>query len=158
MSKLTKRDIVVSISNLKMLEELHGRSAYNHALFICASRLRQMDLPGIEFARLREDAFLLFARHPRDAQQMIDFARRVLQRLSRRVVLGTSAQITQLEDSRAVWEANVGIGVLVDVLGEDAAVTVAGARAMSRTAWSYTSRIAWYDEAARAMAEVPQAS
>lgn len=147
--------IVVSISNLKMLEELHGRSAYNHALFVCASRLRSMDLPGIEFARLREDAFLLFARHPRDAEQMVRFARRVLQRLSRRVVLGTSAAITELEGSRAVWEANVGIGVLVEPLGEDPAVTVAGARAMSRTAWSYASRIAWYDEAAGAMAEVP---
>jgi hypothetical protein len=29
---------------------------------------------------------------------------------------------------------------------------------MSRTAWSYASRIAWYDEAARSMAEVPAAS
>ena len=34
--------IVVSIANLKMLEELHGSAAYNHALFACALRLRKL--------------------------------------------------------------------------------------------------------------------
>lgn len=147
--------IVVSISNLKMLEELHGRAAYNHALFVCASRLRRIALPGVEPARLREDAFLLVVRHPRDAQQMIGHARHILQRLARPVMLGTSREITALEASQAMWQASLGIGVLLDTPGADPAVTVAGARAMSRTAWSYASRMAWYDEADGAIAELP---
>jgi hypothetical protein len=42
--------LVVSIGNLSALEQLHGRSAYNHGLFICASRLRrvaQMNRPWL---------------------------------------------------------------------------------------------------------------
>jgi GGDEF domain-containing protein len=147
--------IVVSISNLKMLEELHGRAAYNHALFVCASRLRRLALPGTELARLREDAFLLVVRHPRDAQQMIGHSRHILQRLARPVMLGTSREITSLEASQAMWQASLGIGVLLDTPAADPAVTVAGARAMSRTAWSYASRMAWYDEADGAIAELP---
>jgi hypothetical protein len=37
-------------------------------------------------------------------------------------------------------------------------VAVAGARAMSRTAWSYASRVAWYDEDSRQIAELPVAT
>lgn len=147
--------IVVSFSNLKMLEELHGRAAYNHALFVCASRLRRVALPGLELARLREDAFLLVMRQPRDAQQVIEHARRILRRLARPVMLGTSREITALEASQAMWQASLGIGVLLDMPGADPAVSVAGARAMSRTAWSYASRMAWYDEADGAIAELP---
>jgi hypothetical protein len=33
--------IVISIANLYALEQLHGRGAVNHALFICAGRLRR---------------------------------------------------------------------------------------------------------------------
>jgi GGDEF domain-containing protein len=147
--------IVVSISNLKVLEELHGRAAYNHALFVCASRLRHTAPSGVELARLREDAFLLVVRYPRDAQQMIEHARRVMQRLSRPVKLGTSRDITALEASHDVWQASLGVGVLVDTPGAEPAITVAGARAMSRTAWSFPSRMAWYDEAAGSIAELP---
>jgi hypothetical protein len=32
---------------------------------------------------------------------------------------------------------------------------VAGAQAMSRTAWSYATRVAWYDEQERQIAELP---
>lgn len=147
--------LVVSISNLKMLEELHGRAAYNHALFVCASRLRRMALPGADLARLREDAFLLVIRLPRDVERLIEHARLVMQRLARPVTLGTSREITALEESGAVWQPSLGIGVLLDEPGADPAVTVAGARAMSRTAWSYPSRMAWYDEAAGEIAELP---
>jgi hypothetical protein len=47
------------------------------------------------------------------------------------------------------------VGVLVDTPGAEPAITVAGARAMSRTAWSFPSRMAWYDEAAGSIAELP---
>jgi hypothetical protein len=34
-------------------------------------------------------------------------------------------------------------------------VAIAGARAMSRTAWSYASRVAWYDAGSRQITELP---
>src|SRR5207253_6389515 len=39
--------IVISIANLYALENLHGRAAFNHALFICASRLRRCVPAGV---------------------------------------------------------------------------------------------------------------
>ena len=149
--------IVVTISNLTMLEELHGRAAYNHALFVCASRLRRLALPGVEIARLREDGFLLVVRHPRDPLRLVDDARRVLLRLSRPVVLGTSRELTALESSRATWEANLGLGLLIEATDANLEISVAGARAMSRTALSFPSRMAWFDEAADSISEFPSA-
>ena len=149
--------IALSISNLKILEELHGRSAYNHALFVCAARLRRLGLPGAELSRLREDGFLLLLHNPPEPQQMIKYARLVLQRLSRRVVLGTSRDITALEASQATWEASLGIGLLLATSNEAPELAIAGARAMSRTAWGYPSRMAWFDEACGQIAELPLA-
>jgi len=37
----------------------------------------------------------------------------------------------------------------------DIDVALAGARAMSRTAWGFPSRMAWYDEASSEIAELP---
>jgi GGDEF domain-containing protein len=147
--------LAVSISNMKMLEELHGRAAYNHALFLCATRLRRMALPGAELVRLREDGFLLVFRHAADPQVLVGYARSLMQRLSRPVILGTSRDIQQLEESGAIWIANVGIGVLMESTNAPLEVSAAGARAMSRTAWSYPSRMAWFDEAAGTIAELP---
>lgn len=147
--------IAISIANLKLLEELHGRGAYNHALFVCASRLRRLSLPGTELGRLREDGFVLLVRHVREVQPLIDHARAVLRRLARPVVLGTSRDIAHLETSRAEWQAGLGIGVLVEHSTVQLEIAIAGARAMSRTAWSFASRIAWYDEASGAIAELP---
>jgi GGDEF domain-containing protein len=147
--------LAVSISNMKMLEELHGRAAYNHALFLCATRLRRMALPGAELVRLREDGFLLVFRHAGDPQVLVGYARSLMQRLSRPVILGTSREIQQLEESGAIWIANVGIGVLMESTSAPLEVSAAGARAMSRTAWSYPSRMAWFDEAAGTIAELP---
>src|SRR5438105_7019775 len=39
--------IAVSIGNLYTLENLHGRAALNHALFVCASRLRRCVPAGV---------------------------------------------------------------------------------------------------------------
>jgi GGDEF domain-containing protein len=147
--------IAVSISNMKMLEELHGRAAYNHALFVCATRLRRTALPGAELARLREDAFLLLFRHSSEPQRLVENARQLMQRLSRPVLLGTSRDVQQLEESGAIWVANIGIGVLMESTEAELEVSAAGARAMSRTAWGYPSRMAWYDEAAGEISELP---
>jgi GGDEF domain-containing protein len=147
--------IVVSIGNLGVVEALHGRAAYNHALFVCASRLRKLGLPGVELARLPEDAFLLLVRHPRDGQQLIDYAAQVKRRLSRPVTLGTSGELPQLEASGAAWEAKVGVGLLMAPAEMPPRLAIAQARAMSRSAWAYESGIAWYDKDAALISELP---
>jgi len=150
--------IAVSIGNLSALEQLHGRSAYNHGLFICANRLRRIVPPGMELGRLGEDAFLLLVRSPQSAGQMGELAHLVAQRLARPVILGISRDMAALEASHTEWVADVGVGVLVALPDMRPPVAVAGARAMSRTAWSYASRVAWYDEDSRQIAELPAAA
>ncbi|MEJ6022471.1 GGDEF domain-containing protein [Ramlibacter sp. PS4R-6] len=145
--------IVVSISNLKMLEELHGPAAYNHALFACALRLRKASFPGAELWRLREDAFVFVFRRPGDPEQLLDYSRQALRRLSRPVQLGTSH--SDPENSEAVWEPSAGVGVLVEAGNTPLDLVIAGARATSRTAWSYPSRMAWFDEAGGEISELP---
>ena len=54
--------IGVSIGNLYALERLHGRASLNHALFVCASRLRRCVPADIEMGRLFDDGFLLISR------------------------------------------------------------------------------------------------
>src|SRR5665647_591056 len=58
--------IVISIGNLYALENLHGRAALNHALFVCASRLRRCVPADIEMGRLFDDGFLLISRNAKD--------------------------------------------------------------------------------------------
>lgn len=150
--------IVVSIANLMALEQLHGRSAYNHALFICASRLRRLVPPGVELGRLGEDAFLLLLRNPGGGRRMSELAHLLAGRLARPVSLGTSRDMAALENRRTEWVADIGVGVLVSLPDMRPPVAVAGARAMSRTAWSYASRVAWYDETTRQITELPLAT
>lgn len=150
--------VVVSIANLMALEQLHGRSAYNHALFICASRLRRLVPPGVELGRLGEDAFLLLLRNPGGGRQMGDLAHLLAVRLARPVSLSTSRDMAALEGRRTEWVADIGVGVLVALPDMRPPVAVAGARAMSRTAWSYASRVAWYDETSRQITELPLAT
>jgi hypothetical protein len=145
--------IVVSISNLKMLEELHGPAAYNHALFACALRLRKAAFPGAELWRLREDAFVFVFRHGVEPEHLLDYSRQAMRRLSRPVQLGTSH--SDPENSDAVWEPSAGVGVLVEVAQTPLELVIAGARATSRTAWSYPSRMAWFDEAGGEISELP---
>jgi hypothetical protein len=149
--------IVATIGNLALLDELQGRAAHNHALFVCASRLRRLALPGAELRRLREDGFLIVFRHAPDAQQLVDEARLIMRRLSRPVMLGTSRDITALEASGAAWQARVGLGMLVEASDAQLEIAIAGARAMSRTALGFASGMAWYDEAAGGIAELPVA-
>jgi GGDEF domain-containing protein len=149
--------VVATIGNLALLDELHGRAAHNHALFVCASRLRRLGLPGAELRRLREDGFLIVFRHAPDVQQLVDEARQIMRRLSRPVMLGTSRDITALEASGAAWQAKVGLGMLVEASDAQLEIAIAGARAMSRTALGFASGMAWYDEASGGIAELPVA-
>lgn len=146
--------VVVSLSNLGLLERLHGRAAYNHAVFVCASRLRKLGFAGVELIRLPEDSFALLTPHPDNPQQLVDQARRILRRLTRPITLQTTQNPDdELEGTR--WEASVGLGVVMDPSESSLDVVITGARAIARTAWSYSSCMGWYDEATRCVCELP---
>jgi uncharacterized membrane protein len=66
--------IVISIGNLYTLENLHGRAALNHALFVCASRLRRCVPGDVEMGRLGDDGFLLLVRGSADMPRMVQLA------------------------------------------------------------------------------------
>jgi GGDEF domain-containing protein len=144
---------VVSIGNLYTLEKLHGRAALNHALFVCAGRLRRCLPADVETGRLGDDGFLLLARASTDTQRLVEMGRLVAERLSRPVKLSTSA--ADVEDGQAHWVAQVGVGVLATTARVKPSAAVAMAGAMSRTAWSYATRVAWHDQAAGRIAELP---
>lgn len=148
--------IVLSIGNLYALEQLHGRPAVNHALFVCAGRLRSCMPARAETGRLAEDGFLVLVHQCEDGEKLLELARKLATRMSRPVVLSTGRDPDELDNRKTQWAASAGIGVLlVADPRANAAQSVAIARAMSRTAWSYASRIAWYDEVAGAIAELP---
>jgi GGDEF domain-containing protein len=147
--------VAISIGNLYALEQLHGRGAVNHALFVCASRLRRTVPGNVEMGRLGEDGFLLVTRDSDGPAHLVTLARQVAQRLAQPVSLSTSDP-TANEAGRASWVADVGVGVLsaaAPATRPSNAVTMA--RAMSHTAWSYGSRIAWFDRERREIAELP---
>jgi GGDEF domain-containing protein len=137
--------IAVTIANLRALENLHGRAACNHALFICAGRLRRHVPVGVEMGRLGEDGFLLLLRDAGEMKRMVELGRLVRERLSRPVVLSTSRVPAHLESGRTHWMAEVGVGVLAANEELRPSQAIAAARGMSRTAWSYPSRLAWMD-------------
>lgn len=148
--------IVISISNFYALEKLHGRAAVNHALFICAARLRRTMPSDVEMGRLADDGFLLMVRNPNQNRRLIQLARAVQARLSRPVVLSTSLEPGQLESAQALWAADVGVGVLTASAADvRASSAVAMGRAMSRTAWSFASRVAWFDKSTGRIDELP---
>jgi GGDEF domain-containing protein len=147
--------VAVSIGNLYTLENLHGRAALNHALFVCASRLRRCVPVGVEMGRLGEDGFLLLVRGSADPRRLLQLGRLVSERLSRPVVLNTSAAGEDLEAGNAQWVAQVGVGLLAATAQVRPSAAVTMARAMSRTAWSYASRVAWHDQASGQIAELP---
>ncbi|MDB5883818.1 MAG: putative rane protein [Ramlibacter sp.] len=135
--------IAVTIANLRTLENLHGRTAFNHALFICAGRLRRHVPAGVEMGRLGEDGFLLLLHDATDTKRLVQLATLVRERLSRPLVLSTSRAPADLETGRTEWAAEVGVGVLAAGAQLRPSQAVAAARGMSLTAWSYPSRLAW---------------
>ncbi|MGH6639916.1 MAG: diguanylate cyclase domain-containing protein [Polaromonas sp.] len=151
--------IVVSIANLYVLEKLYGLPAVNHALFVCAGRLRRAMPAHVEMGRLAGDGFLLLMRNSRDSGQLIHLAHKVLARLSKSVALHTSLEAGSLGRQQTRWAADVGVGVLrVTKADARAATAVAMGRGMSRTAWSYPSRVAWYDEKSGKIVNIPVVS
>ena len=147
--------IVISLGNLYALEKLYGRWAVNHALFLSASRLRRSMPANVEMGRLSDDGFLLLVRNAGDAKQLSALAHQAAARLSRPVMLGTSPDPEHLEVTSTPWTADVGVGVLQALPAVRPAAAVGMARAMSRTAWTYASRVAWFDPAAEQISELP---
>ena len=146
--------IAVSLGNLYALENLHGRAALNHALFVCASRLRRCAPPDMEIGRLFEDGFLLVSRDARDFDRLVHVGRLVARRLLRPITL-TSEQEGSPAPRRNDWVAQVGIGLLATTARSQPSEVIAKVRDMSRTAWSFGSRIAWLDQASDMIAELP---
>lgn len=147
--------IAVSIGNLYALENLHGRAALNHALFVCASRLRRCVPADMDMGRLSEDSFLLASHDVRDVERLMKVGRRLAKQLARPVTLHTEASGDQPDDQRTEWAAQVGVGLLATAVGAQPSAMVARVRDMSRTAWTFDSRIAWLDQASGAIAELP---
>ena len=139
--------IVVSIGNLPVLQNLYGQAAVNHALFVCAGRLRRTVPAHVDIGRLADDGFLLLVRGGAASQTLLELAVAVQSRLSQSVVLHTSLEAMSTVRHQTRWEAEIGVGVQrVWRVDARAANAVAMARGMSRTAWSFPSRVAWYDD------------
>jgi GGDEF domain-containing protein len=146
--------IAVCIANLYALENLHGRAAFNHALFVVAGRLRRCTPPNVEMGRLGEDGFLLLVPNAPDVERLGQLARQIRDRLVRPVSLSTSPDPMRMEGRGTNWVAEVGIGVLGTSTQVRPSQAVATARAMARTAWSYPSRMAFFDQEAGQIAEL----
>ena len=146
--------VAVSIANLYALENLHGRAALNHALFVCASRLRRCVPPGIEMARLFEDSFLLVSRDVGDIEALTKLGRQLASRLAKPLMLRTSGAGGDAEQPPTEWAAQVGVGLLATSAAANPAAVVAKVRGLSRTAWSLASRVAWQDDDSEAVLEV----
>lgn len=148
--------IAVSIGNLYALENLHGRAALNHALFVCASRLRRCAPGDMEVGRLFDDGFLLVSRDARELERLVKLGRLLARRLSQPLTLAISDGSPQALERRTEWVAQIGVGLMATTVHAQPAVAIAKVRDMSRTAWSFTSRVAWHDQASDRIAELPE--
>jgi GGDEF domain-containing protein len=146
--------LAVCVANLYALENLHGRAAFNHALFVTAGRLRRCVPPNVEMGRLGDDGFLLLVPHTDDVQRLGQLARTIRDRLMRPVTLSTTREPAALEAGDTTWVAEVGIGVLGTSTHIRPSQVVGTARAMARTAWSFESRLACFDKEAEQIAEL----
>ena len=147
--------IVLCIANLYALEKLHGRAAFNHALFVCAGRLRRCVPQTVQMGRLGEDGFLLLTRNMSDLRGLGALARQIRDALLRPVALSVSRSAAHLDAPGTTWVADVGLGVLATSTQVRPSQAVGTARAMARTAWSYSSRLAGFDAATEQIAELP---
>lgn len=147
--------MVVTIANLYALEKLHGSVAVNSAFFVCAGRLRRWVPNSVEMGRLGTDGFLLILRNCADANRWMKLAHSVESRLRRSVALSTSLATGPPEKGNTLWIGEIGVGAMVvanpAVRGSSA---ISMSRGMSRTAISYPSRIAWFDDASNAIVEL----
>jgi GGDEF domain-containing protein len=146
--------LAICIANLYALENLHGRAAFNHALFVCAGRLRRCVPQNVEMGRLGEDGFLLLVPNAPDVARLAQLAVQIRNRLARPVALSTSRDPAGLEAAGTAWVADLGIGVLGTNTQVRPSQAVSTARAMARTAWSYASRMAFFDQQVGQIAEL----
>jgi GGDEF domain-containing protein len=147
--------LAVCIANLYALENLHGRAAFNHALFICAGRLRRCVPQTVEMGRLGEDGFLLLTRSMEDIRGIEQLAREIRERLTRPVSLSISREPGRIAGRGTTWAADVGVGLLSTSTQVRPAQAVATVRAMARTAWTYATRVAFFDAKTGQIAELP---
>ncbi len=147
--------IAVAIGNLYALENLHGRAALNHALFVCASRLRRCVPADMDVGRLFDDSFLLVSRDARNLERLIEVGRRLAVQLSRPLTLHTSTATDEAGEKKAQWAAQVGVGLLATTAHSQPSAAVGKVRDMARTAWTFASHVAWHDQASDTIAELP---
>ncbi|MDQ3058527.1 MAG: diguanylate cyclase [Pseudomonadota bacterium] len=151
--------MVISIANLQVLEQLYGLPAVNHALFVCAGRLRRAVPVQIEIGRLAGDSFLLLLPDCRNSGPLIHLAHTLRARLAKSVTLHTSFEIASLDHEHTQqtrWVADIGVGLLrVSNADARASESVARVRGVSRTAWTCPSRVAWYDEPSGEIVAMP---
>ena len=154
--------IVVYIANLPVLEKLYGLPAVNHALFVCAGRLRHVIPAAVQMGRLANDSFLLLMPDCRDSGRLIKLAHTVQARLSKSVTLHTDSGMASLateKKEQTRWMANIGVGVLrVNKAGMQAAAAMALGQDISRTAWTYPGRVGWYDAQRGEVVAMPASS
>ena len=106
--------------------------------------------------RLADDSFLLLVRGSAASQTLLELALAVQCCLSQSVVLHTSPEAMSTARHQTRWVAEIGVGVQrVWRVGARAANAVAMARGISRTAWSFPSRVAWYDDDCGEIVGVP---
>ncbi len=149
--------VVLTIANLYSLEKLHGMAAVNSALFLMASRLKGKLPARVEIGRLGFDGFLLIMRNCNDSGRLVLLAHELIQRLQKAAALKTNPDADQLETAQTVWQADVGVGVLhVKHAGNASVEAITVSRNMSRTAISYASRVAWFDQASAEIVELPR--
>lgn len=150
--------LAICLANLYALENLHGRAASNHALFVCAARLRRCVPQNVEMGRLGEDGFLLLLPNMGDVEPLAQLARQIRDRLVRPVSLSTTRNPDALVHAETAWLAEVGIGVLATSTNLRPSHAVSTARAMARTAWSYRTRMAFFDQQLGQIAELGRAT
>ena len=148
--------IVVTIANLYALEKLHGLAAVNSALFVCAGRLRRAVPSNVEMGRLGNDGFLLIMPNCDDNWRLVNLARSLESRLRKSVTLSTRLEMSRFEIDNTLWVAEIGVGLMIvsspTARGPSA---IAMARGLSRTAMSYVSRIACFDQSGGGIVELP---
>lgn len=110
----------------------------------------------MEMGRLGRDGFVLVMPHCRQSARLIEIAQAVQARLRRSVSLSTTHHAARIETDNTVWVADIGVGVLMvsDPESRGSEAISLGMR-MSRTAISYTSRIAWFDHSTGETVELP---
>jgi GGDEF domain-containing protein len=138
--------VAVSLSNLGALESLHGRAAYNHALYVCAERLRRSAPMGAQLGRLGDDGFLVLLR-TQDPELLRHVAQKIRRTLTQPIHVGADPGSPEAPAVPTEWVADAGIGMTLRQDSGTAGSAVASARAMSRAAFASPSRIVFAEAA-----------